>query len=88
MSVQRHRTAGRSCDAGSYPYVYIGSTEVQHSNDNRISEREECNTDTQRNPWGEARVYKQEFLDKRVLREYRRLERATDTEIHTESGKT
>ncbi|GHT53560.1 hypothetical protein FACS1894106_4550 [Spirochaetia bacterium] len=61
MSVQRHRTAGRSCDAGSYPYVYIGSTEVQHSNDNRVSEREERNTDTQRNSWGEARVTNKNF---------------------------
>jgi hypothetical protein len=68
--------------------VHIGTTEVQHSDDHRVSEREKRDTDTSRDSWDEKKFYKQEFLDTGVLRKYCRDERATDTGIYKESRKT
>jgi hypothetical protein len=47
--------------------VYIGFTEIQHSDDDRVFEREKCHTDTLGSFEGNERVYEQEFLDTGVL---------------------
>jgi hypothetical protein len=45
--------------------VYISAAEIQHSDGNRVSERQKRNQDTQRNVRTRAqRVYEQKFMDK------------------------
>jgi hypothetical protein len=88
MPIQRHRNTGGARDAGPYTYVHIGTTEVQYSDDNRVSEGQERNTDTQGIvQTGAERVYEQEFLDKGILRQYSRIRRKTNPRVHTEPRK-
>ena len=58
-----------------------------NSDDDRIFEGKERNTDTPGDSEGNEGIYEQEFLDKRVLREYGRTERRANTKLYQESGK-
>ena len=89
MLLQRHRNLGSACDAGSHTYVYIGTAEVQYSDDNRISEGEKCNQGSQGIiKTGAERVYEQKLLDEGLLCQYCRIRRKTNPRVHTEPRKT
>jgi hypothetical protein len=68
--------------------MYIGLTEIQHSDDDRVFEREKHDTDTPGDTEDNEKVYEQEFLDPRVLCEYGRTERTANTGLYQESGRS
>jgi hypothetical protein len=68
--------------------VYIGSAEIQHSDDDRVFEREKRDTDTSVDSGGNERIYEQEFLELGILREYGRTERTTVERLYQESGRS
>jgi len=82
MLAKRHRSAGRTRDERPHPHV---PAEIQHSDDHRLSEREERDTDTPRDIRGEQRGFEQAFLVARILCKHSRLGRARCTGIHPKS---
>jgi len=82
MLLQRHRNLGSTCNAGSHTYVYIGAPEVQYSDDNRVSEGEKYNQDSQgiiktepkgftnKNFWTRGYCVSTVGLDEKQIREY------------------
>jgi ribosomal protein S24E len=48
VPVQRHKNSGGAYDGRSYTHVYMSAAEIQHSDGDRVSERQKRNQDTQR----------------------------------------